>query len=293
MLSWKESYPIGEIIAILVIIGLIFTSVAYFLTKSFTPFFLDRKRQKNEVIIVVSFVIYLVLFLTYYKELISIVDTLLPISNSLTEEIVKGLLKLIFLVLIPITVYGYLYGFTLPEWGIIASPKKIFSGKSVIIFLVFAGIIIPFQYFVGNGAKPIREGMFDANQILVGIPFAYLWLVITVGIVEEFFFRTFLQSRLSAILKSDIGAIILSAVIFGLAHAPGLYLRGAGEIANLGTEPSLLVSIGYSFLVLSVAGFFLSVIWLKTKNFWLIVAIHALVDLLPGLPEFINLWGIK
>ncbi len=86
--------------------------------------------------------------------------------------------------------------------------------------------------------------------------------------VEEFFFRALVQSRL-----------ILSGLVFGLAHAPGFYLRGGGNLDNLGLHPSLFLSIGYSILVLSVSGFFLAIIWSKTKNLWLVMVIHAFGDL--------------
>ena len=45
--------------------------------------------------------------------------------------------------------------------------------------------------------------------------------------MEEFFFRVLLQTRLSAVLKSKLGGIVLASLIFGLARAPGLYLRTA------------------------------------------------------------------
>jgi membrane protease YdiL (CAAX protease family) len=78
-----------------------------------------------------------------------------------------------------------------------------------------------------------------------------------------------------------------------LAHAPGLYLRGGGALDNLGQHPSLFMSIGYSILMMSVAGFFLAIIWSKTKNLWIVMTIHAFGDLLPNLPDFIKIWGIN
>ena len=149
------------------------------------------------------------------------------------------------------------------------------------------------QFYIGNGARPIREGILSHTQVWIGLPLFYLWLILEVGIVEEFFFRALLQSRISVLLNSEIGGIVISALIFGLAHAPGIYLREGGVLANLGNEPSLWLSIGYSICVLSIAGFFLAVIWAKTKNFWLIVGIHAFVDLLPGLKDFVEIWGIR
>jgi len=49
--------------------------------------------------------------------------------------------------------------------------------------------------------------------------------MLEVGVVEEFFFRVRLQSRLSAVLKSKLGGIVRASLRFGLGHAPGLYLR--------------------------------------------------------------------
>ena len=134
--------------------------------------------------------------------------------------------------------------------------------------------------------------MLSSQQLLVGIPLCFIWLIITVGIVEEYFFRSFLQSRLTVMLNSNIGGIIISTLVFGLAHAPGIYLRGGGELTNLGNEPNLILTICYSILILSVAGWFLAIIWARTKNFWLVVGIHAAVDLLPNLKGFIDNWGI-
>ena len=43
---------------------------------------------------------------------------------------------------------------------------------------------------------------------------------IEAGLVEEFFFRWYLQSRLAAWTGSQVSAVLLGALVFGLAHAP-------------------------------------------------------------------------
>jgi membrane protease YdiL (CAAX protease family) len=93
-------------------------------------------------------------------------------------------------------------------------------------------------------------------------------------------------------MKSDMGGIVASGLLFGLAHAPGIYLRGAGAIDGLGAAPSFLTSIGFSIVTLSVTSFFLGLVWARTRNLWLMMAIHATVDLLPSVPEFIQVWKI-
>ena len=288
----REGIDIGELLASALLIGILFTSIAYFLSSKSTPIFDEKNAQKKEFLILILIIFYFALYITFYYDLLNFVQ-IIKVKESPIGKVVIGISKLLFIVIIPMLIYYFVYGFKLKDWGINLSSKSYFSRQYLFIFLIFSIIMLVFQYFLGNGAIPLRQGLFSGRQILIGLLFNYSWLLLTVGVVEEFFFRAFLQSRISVILKSDIGGVILSALIFGLAHAPGIYLRGGGVISNLGPNPSFLISISYSLLVLSVAGFFLSVIWLKTKNFFLIVAIHASVDLLPSLPNFIDLWGIK
>ena len=287
LLNGKSGFQMNEIVAVAVFVGIIFTFIAFSLSRSALPLFEEPPVRKNEMIMIIGLILFFTLFITYYK------DILIPSgANDLSIKMITGLGKVVFVVFIPIVAYRISYRFRLRDWGIKVNPKLCFSRKNAKILFVLSLVIIGFQFFASNGFKPVKEGIYSNTQLFMGIPLFFLWLVLTVGIVEEFFFRTFLQSRLSLILKSQTGGIMLSAILFGLAHAPGIYLRGAGEIANLGSNPDLLLSVAYSFLALSTAGFFLSVLWLKTKNFWLIVAIHAMMDLLPGLGTFIDVFGL-
>lgn len=288
----RKGIDAGELLATAFLIGIFFTSISYLLSAKSKPIFEDKKAQKKEFLLLIFIIFYFALFITFYYDLLNFIQILKVKESPIRKEVI-GIAKLLFIVIIPMLIYYFVYGFKLKDWGINLSSKSYFSKQNLLIFFIFSVIILAFQYFIGNGAKPLRQGLFSGRQILIGLFFSYIWLLLTVGIVEEFFFRAFLQSRISVLLKSEIGGVILSAMIFGLAHAPGIYLRGGGVIANLGSNPSLLISLSYSFLVLSVAGFFLSVIWLKTKNYWLIVTIHASVDVLPNLTSFIELWGIK
>jgi uncharacterized protein len=83
--------------------------------------------------------------------------------------------------------------------------------------------------------------------------------MIEVGVVKEFFFRVLLQERLAAVLPPPWGRLVIAAVLFGLVHAPGFYLRPADTQEALGAHPSLLMAIGYSIVMTSLAGLFLGV----------------------------------
>jgi len=144
-------------------------------------------------------------------------------------------------------------------------------------------LVLGFQAVFGRGLRDIVQAHLPAATLAIGFPIAFVWLALEAGIVEEFFFRALLQSRLSRALRSELGGIVLMSLLFGLAHAPGLYLRAGLTQEGLLAHPPLLMAVGYSIVITSVGGFFLGVLWARTRNFALIVLVHAMADLLPDL----------
>jgi len=116
--------------------------------------------------------------------------------------------------------------------------------------------------------------------------------MLEVGLVEEFFFRGIVQSRLAAWSGSEISGLVMMVAMFGMAHAPGIYLRGAGAVTMLGDQPGVLVTLAYSIAVIALAGLAFGVIWAKTRNMLVLIIIHAWVDLLPLLPEFLDIFSL-
>lgn len=288
-----EHFPIVQALAVLLIIGVFFSLIAYYTSKSSVALFELRPEQYREIILMISLIIYIVLILTFgFDKIKLLVAHYLP-GSAKAEELLLLFYKLAVFVLIPFAVYKCLYKFSLRDFGLVVKIKEFFTWKNIVIILSMALTIFLFQFFLGNGAAPIREGQITNKQLLIGLPLLYILLIFKVGLVEEFFFRALLQSRLAVMTNSEVGGITLSGLLFGLAHAPGFYLRGGGTLDNLGQHPTLFISIGYSILVLSVGGFFLSIIWSRTRNLWLVITIHAFMDLLPGLKGFITTWGIK
>jgi len=292
LMIYIEHYPVSEVIAVLLIIGVFFSFIAHVSTKNSIKLSDNKPLQRKELLILISLIIYITLILSIGTDKIKLLYSQIFLENSRAEEIIAITYKLLIFFIIPFLIYKYVYKFNLHDFGLQVKAKEFFTKKNFVVFFAMALTILLFQFFLGNGAKPIREGVFTSKQLMIGLPLFYIWLIFEVGLVEEFLFRSVLQSRFAVLTKSELGGIFLSALLFGLAHAPGFYLRGSGILDNLGTSPSLFLSIGYSILVLSVGGFFLAIIWSRTRNLWLVIAIHAFVDLLPGLSEFINTWNI-
>jgi len=99
------------------------------------------------------------------------------------------------------------------------------------------------------------------------------------------------QTRLESFTRSRAGGIVLASLLFGLLHAPGLYLRTAHTGEALGRTPSLLLAVGYAIVVISPSGFFLGTLWSRTRNLAIIVVVHAAGDLLPNVVELAQHFG--
>jgi membrane protease YdiL (CAAX protease family) len=115
---------------------------------------------------------------------------------------------------------------------------------------------------------------------------------IEAGLVEEFFFRWYLQSRLAAWTGSQVSAVLLGALVFGLAHAPGILLRGAGAVEGLGYAPGIGTALAYVIATQGVAGLAFGVLWARTRSFVLVVALHGLFDAFSNTAPFIDTWRL-
>jgi membrane protease YdiL (CAAX protease family) len=185
--------------------------------------------------------------------------------------------KLAFFVAVPAWIMMSQFGYRWRELTPLSLPTS-----HVLAFVGMAGLLLAFQAAAGRGLRDVAAAHVPSETLVFGMPLVFLWLVLEVGVVEEFFFRVLLQSRLSAALRSELGAIVVMSVLFGLIHAPGLYLRTSVTQEGLLAHPPLWMAIGYSIVITSVAGFFLGVLWSRTRNFIVLVLVHAAADLLPN-----------
>jgi uncharacterized protein len=290
VLHFVFDQPFSDSLPVFFFVGVIFSFIAWLLVKNNVPDLQDRPSFKNELLVVTSLTLFFIFYVTYGTGLI---NKLIPKSITDVEwkNSMAGLIKkLLVFVGIPFGVYKAL-GFSFKNFGLCISPKKLFSRKNAFIFIILSVAILLFQYFLSTGARPVREGQFSFKQLLVGLPLLFLWLFAEVGLVEEFFFRAVLQSRIAVLLKSQTAGIIMSGLIFGLAHAPGLYLRGA-ESEGITEALPFGFWAAYTISAMSVAGIFLGIIWSRTKNLYLVMALHAMTDLLPNVKDFFHTWNI-
>ena len=155
--------------------------------------------------------------------------------------------------------------------------------------VVLGGALLYLLTVISPSLKNIAALNLGSDDWLWAGPGTALWLILTVGLCEEFLFRAVLQSRLTAFLKSSTGAVAIGAILFGLAHAPGLYLRA--DPGDFGASPDPPMVVAYTIAALSPTGIFFGLLWERTKSLWLVVLLHVCVDFLPNLPRFVQSYG--
>lgn len=124
--------------------------------------------------------------------------------------------KLLFLFLLP---YVFLrlrkyssssLGFTWSSW----------KQNLKVAGIVLACMAVPSIFFISDTANLIMEGQITLAQAIPAFFIYFIHNSLRSGLPEEFFYRVFLQTRLSQALKSRLGGILITSLIFGLVHIP-------------------------------------------------------------------------
>ena len=69
-------------------------------------------------------------------------------------------------------------------------------------------------------------------------------------------------------------------------------MRGAGALEGLDGTPTPLDASAYAIVVMAVAGIPFAVLWARTRNLRICMAVHAATDTIPYLSDFVRDWGI-
>ncbi|THD61065.1 CPBP family intramembrane glutamic endopeptidase [Phenylobacterium sp.] len=154
--------------------------------------------------------------------------------------------------------------------------------------VVLGAIILGLICVVSPSLKQIAGLHASVLTLAWAAPAAFAWIAVDAGLCEEFLFRAVLQTRLAAALRSETGAVVIGALIFALAHAPGLFLRGTPDTDGYSTD--LLQVVAFTIATLSPLALLFGTLWARTRSLLLVVLLHACVDVLPYLPDFVHTW---
>jgi membrane protease YdiL (CAAX protease family) len=198
-----------------------------------------------------------------------------------TQSIVKLLAKLVTMVVLPLALFA--------RAAPVNRTSPASSRRNGLALVVLGVAYLAFQYFVGRGVQNLSALHPTAATLSWAIPACLLWQVVEAGLCEEVLFRRVLQESLASATGSQVVAIAWSSLLFGLAHAPGLYLRGSSLLEGVAT-PTPAWAVAYSIAMIAPAGVLFGVVWARTRCLWLVVVLHAVVDLIPQLTGFIQDW---
>jgi uncharacterized protein len=267
------SFDLAEPLMVLAIVGVGFSLAAWLLTIGVHPLDSPVIKPNRELAAVAIYLLPVVVFATWGLDLL---HRYVPADPKNAFAILAS--KLLVFVVVPAAIMQMQFGYGLRHLAPTSTRTR-----HLVVAAGMSLLLLAFQAFLGRGLRDIAGAHLPPSVLWYGVPLTFVWLALEAGVVEEFFFRVLLQTRLSVVLRSELGAIVLMSVIFGLAHAPGLYLRTGVTQEGLAPHPSLFMAIGYSIVITSVAGFFLGVLWARTRNFAVVVVVHAMGDLLPNL----------
>ena len=280
--------PLGDAIAMLVLLGLALPLLALLVCRGL-PKIEPPAPHPRDPWLLAGLVLAMVCFLALKARLYALV--LPAAADPRAHEALDLVAKLAVFVALPLLAYALLAKLRPRALGLEWPPGRQLL-RSALAFLVVGGALVAIQLVLGRGARPLLDGSLAHRHWIAGVALCFVWMSLEAGLVEEVFFRLVLQSRLAALGRSQVAGLFASALVFGLAHAPGIYLRGAGVIEGLGAAPSLSLSIAYTIATMSMAGLVFGVLWIRTRNWLLIVLLHGLTDALSNAPRFMDTWKL-
>jgi hypothetical protein len=287
---YKTGYPSVHLLATLFSYTLILPLLAYFVSLKSRKAVSSQPFFYREWITIIALITYIVIYISWGEHFLGRILLMSFSDNPKTLYLLDVLKQVVFYFIIPFFVYKFLYGFTLREAGLRIPFKNIFSRQNIITFAVLATAIIILQYYFNEELEQLWEGDYTRGTLYIAIPLLFIILLFKAGLAYGFFFRAFMQSRFSIGLNSKIGGMLISLLIFGLAHLPLYLSEGIPDKHEVGHFPGILSSMAICIGILSVNSLFIAIIWRRSKNLWLLMGLYAILELLPNLHHFISVW---
>jgi len=125
--------------------------------------------------------------------------------------------------------------------------------------------------------SPSAEELMGRENLLVG----FLIQMAFVGLPEEFFYRVFVQTRLSQVLKTRWGGILVTSLLFGLTHIP--------NVMSWYPEMTLSEAFCSAFFIQGFIGLIYGVLWDRTHNLIPGVIVHSGLNALNNVGSAVTL----
>lgn len=226
--------------------------------------------------------IYLALYAAFFLVFgLNWAHSVLPVGQG-QEVLIMGM-KLVVHVVLPLLLLVALRARIAP----LLQPRL--NLQFWLTLVVMSAIILGLLCVVSPSLQEIAATHAPLSTLLWVAPLSYIWITIEAGLCEEVLYRAVLQTRLTAFFNSPWAGVIATSILFALAHAPGLYLRGGGgDSHGVAADP---IQVGaYTIAMLSPISLLFGFMYARTKSLLLVVLLHGMVDVLPNLGDFIRTW---
>jgi len=149
--------------------------------------------------------------------------------------------------------------------------------------IIFFAMAIPGAFY-SNTMSLIIGGELSSVRIGLGFPISFVYFLLMSGFSEEFLFRAFIQTRFSTMLKSKLGGVLITALLFGLLHIDDI----------MGWYPGTTITEAFcrAFFVQTFLGLIFGVLWERTRSLIPCVFLHSGIDGLNNLGSVISKLGL-
>ena len=230
----------------------------------FVPFLLVIPLKKSSPVLTIWDVI-LILFLW------------LPIEFGFVPELgiphVQSVVNLYLLIGLNILLYVYLIVRQLPDMGYTFRLKDHEWRTAIMNFLILLVIVI----LIGLVTQFITfsRSMPSSGEMLQKL----LFICFFVALPEEILFRgvilNLIEKRLAGIKKASLIALVISSVLFGLAHGN----NANPPLIDLSLGPLGVWHVPWAFILLTtIAGIFYGLTYIKTRKVFAAAMVHLLIN---------------
>lgn len=267
-------------IASLIIFGLILSAIIWFLTRKMGAREVPVRRPRKE-----SFG--LLAFLAIYAFLLiglglGTVREAVPQGPS--QEMAVLAYKLLIHIALPAAIILMMGGAVRPLFDVGTARNGFWPALIILSALMFGLLAVVSPSLDQIGALDLTPA-----AVLLWVLLSWVWNSFEAGLCEEFLFRACLQSRLSAWMHSPVAGIVIASILFGLAHWPGLYLRGGPGVDGWSTDPVQVAA--FTIATLSPLSVALGLLWARSRSLLLVVLVHGAIDALPHAAETFRIWS--
>lgn len=263
----------------MVVFGLILPALVFALTRRSAPPVIPVRRPELESAVLAVFLLaYAVGFLGWG---LGALREAVPAGQS--RDLAVLAVKLAVHVVAPAALLAVLGARLAPLWS-----ARLHAPGVATTLVVIGAILLGVLAIVSPSLKQVAALHPAALTLAWAAPASFLWVAVEAGLCEEFLFRACLQTRLEALSRSRAAAICAASIVFALAHAPGLFLRGGPGTDGWSTNP--LEVAAFTIATLSPISLLFGTLWVRTRSLLVCVLLHGAVDALPNLPDFLRLW---